>query len=35
MLVPSTLTGWYKKMMINADTNTDTTKSLIQEWTLP
>src|SRR5271156_701285 len=35
MLVPSTLTGWYRKMMMNADTTTDTTRARNQECITP
>src|ERR1700736_5054299 len=35
MLVPSTLTGWYRKMMISAEATTDTTKSRSQECITP
>src|ERR1700733_15832667 len=35
MLVPSTRTGWYRKIMMNADTTTEITKSRSQECMTP
>src|SRR5271168_3194263 len=35
MLVPSTLTGWYRKMMMNVDTTTDTTRSRSHDCITP
>src|SRR4030081_3568351 len=35
MLVPSTLTGWYRKMIMSAEATTDTTRSRTQECITP